>query len=76
MAQFDIGAHLSNSVTLEWLALPDAGESPEEVEQQVRTAARKKFGHIVDRASWVHQVVGNDFVFVRMHAPAGASVQS
>ena len=36
MAQFNIDAHLSDGKSLQWLALPDVGEHPLDVEVQVR----------------------------------------
>ncbi|MEK2631330.1 hypothetical protein AAAC13_00295 [Pseudomonas aeruginosa] len=43
MAQFNIDSHLSDGKSLQWLALPDAGEQPLDVEVKVRQAAMKKF---------------------------------
>ncbi|MFO8218302.1 hypothetical protein, partial [Pseudomonas aeruginosa] len=47
MAQFNIDSHLSDGKSLQWLALPDAGEQPLDVEVKVRQAAMKKFGQSV-----------------------------
>ena len=67
MAQFNIESSLSNGERLDWLALPDVGENPMDVEAEVRKAARKKFGDNVYFNWWDHVVASNGYVTVRMH---------
>ena len=68
MAQFNIDSHLSNGKGLEWLALPEPAETPEDVEIQVRQAACRKFGFAVWPNRWEHVVASNGYVTVRMYA--------
>jgi hypothetical protein len=68
MAQFNIDAHLSNGKRLEWLALPDIGEHPLDVEVQVRQAAIKKFGAATFFNRWERQTVGGGYIKVFMYA--------
>lgn len=68
MAQFNIDSHISDGKKLEWLALPDAGEHPLDVEAQVRAAAMKKFGDFVYFNHWGRTVASNGYVTVQMHA--------
>ncbi|HEJ4088237.1 hypothetical protein [Pseudomonas aeruginosa] len=68
MAQFNIDSHLSDGKSLKWLALPDAGEQPLDVEVKVRQAAMKKFGQSVFFNRWDHVVASNGYITVRMHA--------
>ena len=68
MAQFNIDSHLSDGKSLQWLALPDAGEQPLDVEVKVRQAAMKKFGQSVFFNCWNHVVASNGYITVRMHA--------
>ena len=67
MAQFNIDSHLSDGKSLQWLALPDAGEQPLDVEVKVRQAAMKKFGQSVFFNCWEHVVASNGYITVRMH---------
>lgn len=68
MAQFNIDAHLSDGKSLQWLALPDIGEHPLDVEAQVRQAAMQKFGQAVYFNHWSRTVASNGYITVRMHA--------
>lgn len=68
MAQFNIDAHLSNGKRLDWLALPDGKENPDDVLIQVRRAAMKKFGDIVWFNRWDRVVHSSGFITVQMHA--------
>lgn len=68
MAQFYIDNHLSNGKHLEWLALPDQGETVESVVQQVKQAAINKFGALVYFNRWERVVASNGYVTVRMYA--------
>ncbi|WP_448647117.1 hypothetical protein [Pseudomonas mohnii] len=68
MARFNIDSSLSNGKRLEWLALPDRGESATDVESQVRQAAVKKFGFAVWPNRWEHVVASNGYVTVQMYA--------
>lgn len=68
MAQFNIDSHISDGKTLEWLALPDDGETAEKVRSQVCSAARQKFGEFVLLKRWTHVVDSNGYITVRMHA--------
>ena len=68
MAQFNIDAHLSDGKSLQWLALPDVGEHPLDVEAQVRQAAMKKFGQAVYFNHRNRTVVSNGYITVRMFA--------
>ena len=68
MAKFNVDSHLSNGQRLEWLALPEKGESAEQVEAAVRAAAVKKFGSYVFFSRWEHVIASNGFVVVRMYA--------
>ena len=67
MAQFNVDSHISNGKRLEWLALPDKGECPLDVEAQVRKAAMQKFGDSVYFNGWRSVVAGNGFITVQMH---------
>lgn len=68
MAKFNVDSHLSNGKRLEWLALPEKGESADQVESAVRKAAVGKFGSYVFFSRWEHIVASNGFVVVRMYA--------
>ena len=68
MAQFNIDSHLSTGRTLEWLALPDVGEHPLDVESKVRQAAMEKFGKNVFFNHWSRTLASNGYITVRMHA--------
>ena len=68
MAQFNIDSHLSNGQRLDWLALPDKGETAEQVEAAVRAAACKKFGGDVFFRRWDRVEASNGYITVRMHA--------
>ncbi|ATR83804.1 hypothetical protein CS390_15275 [Pseudomonas sp. HLS-6] len=68
MAQFNIDSHIGNGKRLEWLALPDRGETVESIVIAVRRAAMKKFGDAVWLKRWTHVVASNGFVTVQMHA--------
>ncbi|SDI54696.1 hypothetical protein [Pseudomonas panipatensis] len=68
MAQFNVDGHLSNGERLDWLALPEKGETPDDVVIQVRQAAMKKFGGIIWFNRWDHVVSSNGYVTVRMYA--------
>lgn len=67
MAQFYIDGHISDGKKLEWLALPDAGETPQDVEAAVREEAMAKFGKGVFFNRWEH-VASGGYITVRMHA--------
>lgn len=67
MAQFDIDATLSNGKRIDWLALPDEGEAPEQAVKQVKRAACEKFGMPAFLAAWTHVVATNGYVTVQMH---------
>lgn len=68
MAKFNIDSHLSNGKRLDWLALPEQGESAEQVVIAVRAAAVKKFGGSVFFNRWDRVVASNGYITVRMHA--------
>ena len=68
MANFNIDSHLSNGKRLDWLALPDKGETAEQVEIAVRAAACKKFGGGVFFNRWDRVVASNGYITVRMYA--------
>jgi hypothetical protein len=68
MAQFNIDSSLSNGKSLEWLALPDAGERADDVLSKVKQAAIDKFGGIVFFSRWEHVVANNGYITVRMYA--------
>lgn len=68
MAQFNINAHLSNGKRLEWLALPEGKEWPDDVMNQVRRAAIEKFGGAVFFNLWERQTVGGGYIKVFMYA--------
>jgi len=68
MAQFNIDSHLSNGKQLQWLALPSAGETAQQVVAEVKQAAINKFGISAWLARWTHVVASNGYVTVRMHA--------
>jgi len=68
MAQFEIDNHLSNGKRLDWLALPDNGERPDEVLSKVKQAAVNKFGAIVYFNRWEAVSASNGYITVRMHA--------
>lgn len=66
MAQFNIDSHLSDGKSLQWLALPDLGEHPLDVEAAVRQEAIKKYGQAVFFNHWTRTVASNGFITVRM----------
>lgn len=68
MAQFNIDAHLSNGKRIDWLALPEGKERPDDVLNQVRRAAMEKFGDAIRFNRWERVVASNGYVTVRMHA--------
>lgn len=68
MAQFYIDGHISDGNRLEWLALPDDGETPQEVEAAVRKEAMVKFGQAAFFNRWSHAVASNGYITVTMHA--------
>jgi hypothetical protein len=68
MAQFNIDSSLSNGKRLEWLALPEGSESPDDVLSKVKQAAIDKFGGIVFFNQWERIVASNGYITVRMHA--------
>ena len=68
MAQFYIDGHISDGKKLEWLALPGAGETPQDVEAAVRKEAMVKFGQAAFFNRWGHTVASNGYVVVTMHA--------
>lgn len=68
MAQFDIDLNISDGNRLEWLALPDDGETPQEVEAAVRKEAMAKFGQAAFFNRWSHTVASNGYVVVTMYA--------
>jgi hypothetical protein len=68
MAQFNIDSHLSNGKRLEWLALPEDGERPDDVMSKVKQAAIDKFGSIVFFNRWERIVASNGYITVRMYA--------
>lgn len=68
MAQFNIDSHISTGKALEWLALPDVGEHPLDVESKVRKAATEKFGPAAYFSHWSRTVASNGYITVRMHA--------
>lgn len=68
MAQFDIDLHLSNGKRLEWLALPEASEHPDDVMSKVKQAAIDKFGAAVFFNHWERVVASNGHITVRMYA--------
>ncbi|MDH1012016.1 hypothetical protein N5J43_16825 [Pseudomonas nicosulfuronedens] len=67
MAQFNIDAHLSNGKRLQWLAIPDEGESLQDVVQQMKTAATRKFGLVAPLRRWTIIRASNGVVTVTMH---------
>lgn len=67
MAQFNIDSHVSDGKRLDWLALPDQGESVTDTVTQVKQAAMAKFGIDAFLARWSHVVASNGFVTVQMH---------
>jgi hypothetical protein len=68
MAQFNIDSSLSNGKRLEWLALPEGSESPDDVLSKVKQAAIDKFGATVYFNQWERIVASNGYITVRMHA--------
>jgi hypothetical protein len=68
MARFNIDSHLSNGRRLDWLALPDKGETAQQVVSKVKQAAVDKFGASVFFKKWTHVVASNGYVTVQMHA--------
>lgn len=68
MAQFNIDAHLSNGKRMDWLALPEGKERPDDVLNQVRRAAMEKFGQAVYFNHWNRTVASNGYITVRMFA--------
>lgn len=68
MAQFNIDAHLSNGKRLEWLALPDAGETLDAVIEAVRMKAAEKFGVTALMSGWDGKATNNGYIKVQMHA--------
>ncbi|ASD10596.1 TPA: hypothetical protein L5W85_006043 [Pseudomonas aeruginosa] len=68
MAQFNVDAHLSNGKRLDWIALPECNETPDDVLIKVRQAAMKKFGDLIWFNHWDHVVASNGYITVRMHA--------
>lgn len=66
MAQFNIDAHLSDGKKLEWLTLPSAGETAQQIVTQVKQAAMTKFGIEAYLARWSHAVASNGYVTVQM----------
>ena len=68
MANFNIDASLSNGKRIDWLALPDKGETAEQVERAIRAAACKKFGGDVFFRRWDRVVAANGYITVRMYA--------
>ncbi|HBO9004426.1 hypothetical protein [Pseudomonas aeruginosa] len=68
MAQFNVDAHLSNGKRLDWIALPEGNETPDDVLIEVRQAAMKKFGDLIWFNRWDHAVASNGYITVRMHA--------
>ncbi|QHF03301.1 hypothetical protein N015_13150 [Pseudomonas asturiensis] len=68
MAQFNIYNNLTSKGRIEWLALPDAGESPEDVLSKVKQAAIDRFGGIVFFNRWERIVASNGYITVRMYA--------
>lgn len=68
MAQFNIDAHMSDGKSLQWLALPDVGEHPLDVEAQVRKAAMQKFGQAAYFNHWTRTSHSNGYITVRMFA--------
>lgn len=68
MAQFNIDAHLSNGKRLQWLVLPDAGESLKAAAEQVKQAAARKFGPACRLHRWSVVRASNGMVTVTMDA--------
>ena len=68
MAQFNIDNNLTINRRVEWLALPDAGERPDDVMSKVKQAAVDKFGAIVFFNRWERIVASNGYIMVRMYA--------
>jgi len=66
MAQFNIDSHLSNGKALDWLALPDAGETVQQVVAEIKQAAINKFGISAWQARWSHVAASSGYVTVRM----------
>ena len=73
MAQFNVDAHLSNGKRLDWIALPEGNETPDDVLIKVRQAAMKKFGDLIWFNRWDHGVASNGYITVRMHAGGTSS---
>lgn len=67
MAQFNIDAHLSNGKRLQWLAIPEEGESLQDVVRQMKTAATRKFGLAAPLRRWTIIRASNGVVTVTMH---------
>ena len=68
MAQFNIDAHLSNGKRLEWLVLPDAGETLDAVIEAVRIKAAEKFGVTALLSGWDGVAASNGYITVQMNA--------
>lgn len=70
MAKFNIENSLSNGTSkrIDWLALPGKGETAQQVVEQVRDEAAKRFGAIVKRFRWTHVAASNGYITVQMHA--------
>jgi hypothetical protein len=68
MANFNIDASLSNGKRIDWLALPDKGETADDVLIKVRRAAMVKFGSGVWFHRWDRVVASNGYITVRMYA--------
>jgi hypothetical protein len=68
MALFNIDSCLSDGKRLEWLAIPGAGELPDDVLSKVKQAAIDKFGGIVFFNRWERVVASNGYITVRMYA--------
>jgi hypothetical protein len=68
MANFNVNDHISDGNSLQWLALPEQDETPQDVEVKVRAAAIAKFGASVFFNNWSHTVASNGYITVRMLA--------
>ena len=68
MAQFYVDSHLSDGKRVEWLALLDPGEQPEQALQEVKQAAIHKFGDVVSSKRWGVVKKSGDYVVVIMEA--------
>ena len=68
MAKFNIDNHLSNGERLDWVAVPDRAERPDDVLSKVKQAAINKFGALVYFNRWEVVVASNGYITVRMHA--------